>query len=130
MGLYDDTSCGRCGTTTEPTQLYVQGWRCDPCSPWALAGKASPLSNRYCPPRICWCGQCPWATLATTYRDGATAVDFKNVTSGKKRASAATLATARQAVAEQQAKRPQPKPQAHQPKPQPAPDGQNPLFTL
>lgn len=37
----------------------VAGGRCGVPSPCDPAG-----SGRYCPPRMCWCGACPWWTPA------------------------------------------------------------------
>jgi hypothetical protein len=44
---------GPCGAT--PTRLYPAGPRCTGHAP---AGP-EPGAGRYCPPAICWCGQCP-----------------------------------------------------------------------
>jgi hypothetical protein len=54
-GHYDPD--GPC--TATPTRLYPAGWRCPAHTPAALAGKPEPGGGRYCPPGICWCGNCP-----------------------------------------------------------------------
>ena len=48
---------GPCGAT--PARLYPAGWRCPAHTPAAVAGRPEPGADRYCPPAICWCGQCP-----------------------------------------------------------------------
>ncbi|GAA4627300.1 hypothetical protein [Cellulomonas oligotrophica] len=35
-------ACARCGHGERPVRLYLCGWRCDPCSPAALAGCSVP----------------------------------------------------------------------------------------
>jgi hypothetical protein len=42
-----------------PTRLYLVGPRCAAHTPAALAGQPEPGAGRYCPPAVCWCGQCP-----------------------------------------------------------------------
>ena len=48
---------GPCGAT--PSRLYPVGPRCAAHTPSALAGQPEPGAGRYCPPALCWCGQCP-----------------------------------------------------------------------
>jgi Bifunctional DNA primase/polymerase, N-terminal len=47
----------RCGSA--PARLYPAGWRCPEHTPAALAGQPEPGAGRYCPPRLCVCGDCP-----------------------------------------------------------------------
>ena len=42
-----------------PARLYPAGPRCPAHTPAALAGQPEPGAGRYCPPALCWCGQCP-----------------------------------------------------------------------
>ena len=78
-----------CGGT-EGVHLYPAGWRCPEHTPAALAGDPEPGAGRYCAPKRCYCGECPWWTETTPYADGQTAVDVQAIASGKRRAKSLT----------------------------------------
>jgi len=50
---------GNCLCGSSDTRLYACGWRCAEHTPAKLAGRPEPGEGRYCPPAICYCGNCP-----------------------------------------------------------------------
>ncbi|MEV4174016.1 hypothetical protein [Nonomuraea sp. NPDC049709] len=91
-----------CGAT--PARPYLQGMRCADHTPSALAGKPEPGESAYCAPARCYCGEHPWWTPANPYASLADSwvTDARAIASGKRRASPAVQAAAKETVAEQQ----------------------------
>lgn len=77
------TACRLCGAT-DGVRLYAVGRRCRNCTPAALAGHKEPGEGAYCPPRICWCGRCPWAQDVVSAPPTRTAIDARHELSGKR----------------------------------------------
>lgn len=76
-------ACRMCGSTTGVRQ-FTGGWRCPQHTPARLAGTPEPDSAAYCPPRICWCGTCPWAQDVVSAPPSRTAIDTRHELSGKR----------------------------------------------
>lgn len=97
-----DAAAGRhCGGT--PARPYIQGHRCEACTPAAMAGEPEPGLTAHCAPARCYCGECPWWTPYNPYATNADSwvTDARNIATGRKRASASQHASAKQTVAEQ-----------------------------
>lgn len=86
--------CNHCGSP-EDLRLYAGGLRCPVHSPAAVAGMPEPGRTAYCPPRICWCGGCPWAGAPVSAPPTTTVIDTRHVLSGKRRSTPAAYAAAR-----------------------------------
>lgn len=86
-----------------PAQRYVNTNACAIHTPAALAGEPEPGADRYCPPKRCWCGGCPWWRPYNAYAATADSwtTDARAIASGKRRASPEQQAAAKQTVQEQ-----------------------------
>lgn len=95
----------RCNSE-EGVQFYVVGPVCVRHTPAALAGEPEPGADRYCPPKRCWCGGCPWWRPYNAYAATADSwtTDARAIASGKRRASPEQQAAAKATVAEQKAR--------------------------
>lgn len=78
-------ACLRC-RAADGVRLYAVGPRCPDCTPAALADprRLEPGQGAYCPPRICWCGTCPWAGDVVAAPPSRTAIDVRHELSGKR----------------------------------------------
>lgn len=79
----DPCTAGPCGRTD--THPYAVGPRCDGHAPWVRAGLPDPASARYCPPSICYCGQCGRVNVVAPITE--TVIDRDAIRSGKRRAA-------------------------------------------
>jgi hypothetical protein len=91
---------------TEDVGFFLTGWRCPLHTPSALAGEPEPGRNRYCAPKRCLCGDCPWWRPYNAYAANADSwtTDARAIASGKRRASPQEQAAAKATVAEQKAR--------------------------
>lgn len=89
--------CTWCGSV-EGVRLYADGSRCPAHTPAALAGREEPGRDAYCPPGICWCGNCPHAGASRPAVPTTTVIDQRHVLSGKRRSTPSAYAAAKQAL--------------------------------
>jgi len=75
--------CNHCGAVAD-VRLFAGGYRCPQHTPARIADVPEPGAGVYCPPRICWCGQCPWAADVVAAPPSRTAIDTRHELSGKR----------------------------------------------
>lgn len=86
--------CRTCGAT-ENVRPYTNGPRCRDHTPARTAERKEPDAAAYCPPRICWCGTCPWAGDVAAAPPSRTAIDTRHELSGKRYTTPREYAAAR-----------------------------------